>query len=689
MADTFPRQWARTQRLTLGEPRTISVAGKHVVFLRSTSGSDATNALWVMDVESGVERIVADPRMFATLATNESAEERSRRERAREGAGGIVSYSLDDAGERATFIHGGRLYVSSLVDGITREIPIPDTGTPYDARISGDGTLVAYCRNGAMCVTDLAGNESVIARDNDPNVSWGVAEFIAAEEIGRQRGHWWSPDSRALAITRVDVGPVKRTHIADPARPDVPPTEHRYPFAGTANARVTLHVIRAGQERIEVLWDRYELPYLTRVVWSKSGLVIAVQSRDQRTLTFLRVDELTGVTTPMHIEHDPQWVELVAGSPIVLDDSRLVWCGERNGVRAIIVDGIPITPADLQVRSLIGHDEHHITFTANELSRPTALHVMNVNLTTHSLERITSGDGVHQAAIGSGVTVVKSATLTAPRTTTTVHTATARHTIANNAEVSLVTPNVTLHRLGERGITTAIVLPTNHSGGKFPVLFDPYGGPHAQRVVESFQGFASAQWFADQGFVVVVADGRGTPARGSEWERAVHHDLATPVLEDQVAVLDALAEVCPKADLTRVGIKGWSFGGYLAALAVLKRPDRFHAAVAGAPVTDWRLYDTHYTERYLGHPTDNEAAYARTSLVDLAGQLSRPLLIIHGLADDNVLAAHSLQLSSALLEHGKAHEFLPLSGVTHMTPQDVVAENLLLHQLDFLKRSLA
>jgi dipeptidyl-peptidase-4 len=364
----------------------------------------------------------------------------------------------------------------------------------------------------------------------------------------------------------------------------------------------------------------------------------------------------------------------------------VAWCGERDGVRALIVDGLTLTPLNVQVRSIVGGNGTNIVCTANQLDDPTSLHVIEVNADTRELRWITTESGVHQAATGNGVVVIKSSTLNEPRTTTKV---VGGATIANNGETALVTPRVTMHRLGPRNIATAILMPTNHDGGKLPVLFDPYGGPHAQRVLSSFQGFASAQWFADQGFVVVVADGRGTPGRGSDWERAVYGDLATPVLDDQVAVLDALSDVCPQADLTRVGIKGWSFGGYLAALAVLRRPNRFHAAIAGAPVTDWALYDTHYTERYLGHPEQDPTNYSRTSLIELSSQLTRPLLLIHGLADDNVLAAHSLRLSSALLEHGKAHEFLPLSGVTHMTPQEVVAENLLLHQLAFLKRSLA
>jgi dipeptidyl-peptidase-4 len=244
-----------------------------------------------------------------------------------------------------------------------------------------------------------------------------------------------------------------------------------------------------------------------------------------------------------------------------------------------------------------------------------------------------------------------------------------------------------LHRYGDRRLPTAVLLPRDHDGSPLPVLLDPYGGPHTQMVIAARTGFALSQWFADQGFAVLVIDGRGTPGRGSEWERAVHLDLATAVLEDQIDALHAAADEHP-LDLDRVAIRGWSFGGYLAALAVMRRPDVFHAAVAGAPVTEWRLYDTHYTERYLGDPSVDDTAYARSSLLPLASQLTRPLLLIHGLADDNVVAAHTLQLSSALLAAGKGHEVLPLVGVTHMTPQEVVAENILLHQLDFLKRSL-
>jgi dipeptidyl-peptidase-4 len=242
---------------------------------------------------------------------------------------------------------------------------------------------------------------------------------------------------------------------------------------------------------------------------------------------------------------------------------------------------------------------------------------------------------------------------------------------------------------GEREIRTALLLPSGDHPRPLPVLVDPYGGPGFQRVIRARDAFLQSQWLADQGFAVVVADGRGTPGRGAAWERAVHLDLAGPVLEDQVDALRATAEAKPGVlDLERVAIRGWSFGGYLAALAVIRRPDVFHAAIAGAPVTDWALYDTHYTERFLGTPQEQPDAYERSSVLADAARLQRPLLIVHGLADDNVVAAHSLRLSRALLEAGRPHRFLPLSGVTHMAPQEVVAENLLLLQVAFLREVL-
>lgn len=683
--DTFPRQHARTQRLTLGEPRnfTLSPDGARVVFARSASGSDPVNLLWSLDIESGEESCVFDPRSAAETNRDLTAEERRRRERAREGAGGVVAYACDTAVTVATTVLGGQLFAVDLMNGGARPLAV-DTGV-FDARPSPDGSVVAYTRGGRLFVSRLstshiAGDvERELAGDDDPNVTWGLAEFIAAEEMGRQRGYWWSPDGRCIAATRVDVSSVPVWHIADPANPATPAAEHRYPAAGATNADVSLWIVDVESSKR----TRVDLPaheYLNFVAWSGAGLIAQVQSRDQRTVTVVRIDPATGACTSIATDTDDAWIELVPGVPALQPNGALVTCGDR-GVRRILIDGNPVTPDHLQVRSIVSVGDE-IVFCANVVSTPWFQGVYSIGET--GLRTVAGGESVVSATYGGGRTVVRESSLSDPRASFRVLDG---PPIANHAETMLVSPNVRITEIA--GCAVAVVCPRDGSTGPLPVLFDPYGGPHAQRVVATQMAFATSQWFADQGFIVVVADGRGTPGRGAAFERAVQGDLAAPVLEDQVAVLDALASIEPRADLTRVAIRGWSFGGYLAALAVLRRPDKFHCAVAGAPVTDWSLYDTHYTERYLGLPSSHADNYHRTNLVAEASSLTRPLLLIHGLADDNVVAAHTLQLSSALLAAGCDHEVLPLSGVTHMTPQEVVAENLLLHQLAFIRRSLS
>jgi len=690
MTDTFPRQYARTQRLTLGEPRNIVVSpdGKRVLFLRSPAGNDTVNSLWLCHTERNTETCIADIRalLSGSKAENESAQERARRERAREGAAGIVSFSCDSDVHHAAFAVSGRLFVSDMHSAHEIEVINAAPGTMYDARISPDGKHIAYVRDSALFVCDMQGNEKCLTHESATDVTWGVAEFVAAEEMNRQRGYWWSPNSDALVVERVDNSPITQITIADPSQPTAEPQTRRYPFAGTNNARTSLHVIDLEACSTNITWDAETFEYLTSVQWNKAGLIMSVMSRDQKLLDIRKVYIATGESESLHVERDDKWVELVAGAPVLVTENSLLWCGERNGARAILLNNTAITPPHIQVRGIVNANAEHVTFSGNPLDQPQVLHAWRVNLANHELTQLTHDDGVHSVAIGGDTTVVRSATMHNPRSRTLVNN---HHELANNAEQSLLNVNVSFHLVGKRNISTAIVLPENHDGSALPVLFDPYGGPHAQRVVASSMAFTAAQWFANQGFCVVIADGSGTPGRGSEWEREVYHDLATTVLNDQIDVLAHLHEIAPCADTSRVAIRGWSFGGYLAALAVIRAPQLFHAAVAGAPVTEWKLYDTFYTERYLGNPAHDEQPYIASSLLHDAKNLTRPLLIIHGLADDNVLAAHSLELTTALLRAGKPHEFLPLVGVTHMTPQEVVAENLLLHQLDFLRRSLS
>ncbi|MEU5111314.1 alpha/beta fold hydrolase [Streptomyces longwoodensis] len=705
-SDSFPRRHARTQRFTLGAPRSFTVApdGSRVVFLRSHSGTDRANALWVLDPADGAERPAADPyALLGGAAEDLSAEERARRERSREGGAGIVAYATDRAVELASFALSGRLFAADLRAGTARELPV--AAPVIDPRPSPDGRHVAYVCGGALRVvgSDGEGDRVLAGPDQEPGpagggtVSYGLAEFVAAEEMDRSRGFWWSPRSDRLLVARVDDTPVRRWWIADPAHPERDPQHVPYPAAGTPNADVRLLVVGLDGARTEVVWDRQRYPYLARVHWSAAGApLLLVQARDQRSQLYLAVDPDTGSTRMVHADEDPVWLDLFAGVPCWSPSGNLVRIADEGGVRVLAVGERPLTGAQLHVRAVldVGADDVLVTASAGpDAERPETgeVHVYRVN--ELGWERVSQEPGVHAAVRSGRVTVLVSAALDRPGSRVQVlRDGKPAATVASHAVDPGLTPRVTLTEGGARRIPCAVLMPTDYPGDtSLPVLLDPYGGPHGPRVVAAHNAHLTSQWFADQGFAVVVADGRGTPGRSPGWEKAVHRDF-TVSLDDQVEALQDLAERYP-LDLSRVAIRGWSYGGYLAALAVLRRPDVFHAGVAGAPVTDWRLYDTHYTERYLGDPATDAEAYARSSLVtddglSDAAEPHRPLMIVHGLADDNVVVAHSLRLSSALLAAGRPHEVLPLSGVTHMTPQEQVAENLLLLQVDFLRRAL-
>lgn len=690
MTESFPRQQARTRRFTLGAPRnfTVSEDGSRLVFLRAKSGDDPTTCVWTADTGSGEQRLFVDPTEILAAGSTEElpVAEKARRERARESAAGVVSYAVGGSdGNLVSFALAGRPYVVDLETGqITEDTQA--TGGAFDVRVDPTGTRVAYVSDEALRVWELSdGSDRELISEATPDVTWGSAEFVAGEEMGRTSGYWWSPDGDSLLVSRVDVSPVSVWFLADPTEPAAEPRAMRYPAAGTANAVVGLAIVETDGSRIDVDWagDRWE--YLADVRWSSgAGLHLVVQTRDQRTWGLLTVDPATGSIASVHEITDDIWVELVPGTPAWWD-SKLVTVEEAGGSRQLVVDGEPVSGSDLWVRRVIGEFLGGIVFTAS--SDPTEVHVFR--WTPAGVEQLTSEPGVHDASVGGATMVTTSSVLTSPRRRFSVSSGAHTFELDDLSESANLDVSVEMLSTEALGIRAAVLFPATDDGSQLPVLLDPYGGPHAQRVLASYNAFTASQWFADRGFVVIVADGRGTPARGGDWERSIYGDLATLALDDQIAALEHVEQRHPgRLDMSRVAIRGWSFGGYLAALAVMRRPDVFKAAVAGAPVTDWRLYDTHYTERYLGHPDIDPENYERSSLLTMAPSLDRPLMLIHGLADDNVVAAHTLQLSRALLHHGRPHEVLPLAGVSHMTPQEEVAENLLLLQIEFLRRSL-
>jgi dipeptidyl-peptidase-4 len=420
-ADTFPRQHARTQRFTLGAPRdiTVSADGERVMFLRSSSGTDPVNALWVLDVADGTQRLVGDPLMLLSGGTDDDLPpmERARRERSREGAGGITSYATDGAGKVAAFALGGRMFVAGLLTGLARSLDV--AGPVFDPRPDPTARRVAYVSGRLLCIGELNGTWRVLA-GGDPaeadTVSWGSADFIAAEEMHRFRGYWWSPDGSTIAACRVDTSPVDEWVIADPANPDRPAKTVRYPSAGTNNATVSLHLLGLNGSRTDVDWDHEFFPYISSVEWTRAGLIMAVQARDQRGTMTLKVDQITGETEVLAHDDDDAWVELVPGVPRLLPDGTLVSAADRDGARRLMVNNQSVTPVDLQVRAVLEADGESILFQANPIDDSTSLHVWR---RTHdgTLTALIDEPGIHTLTERGGTSVARSATLDEPGAT--------------------------------------------------------------------------------------------------------------------------------------------------------------------------------------------------------------------------------------------------------------------------------
>ena len=782
--------------------------GSRALFLRSDGSEDTVTSLWMSVIDengNASEMLLADPRTLLADADAEDvpAEERARRERAREGGSGIVGYSTDASGNRVTFTINGQLFLTDIAVGVTRAIAIgEDELKPVlNPRISPDGQHVMYTTGTYLVNVDLAdtafdtafGDDdceigdaiSVVASiPQDGEWKIGLAEFAAGEEMDRYDGFWWSPDSKYVLFETYDESPEPIWHLSDPANPANPARSNRYPQALTANANVQLTLLELGFDSDnccygaianEVQWDHETYEYLAAVSWTSGHEpIILVQDRLQQHDQVLAIHvgepiatmrdaengftddegdqvetfsiaipeyaegERPGSTRVLEKHSNAYWLDLIHGTPAFTPNGRLI-CAMNDmdaDTNRLTVDGVPFTPAGLQVREVLNVTDDDVLCvvqrTPELLPDDSLPFLWRSNAADHDArsfdvvsirydgtwEPLTYAPGQWtMSRAGNGCVVtgrgMDDATVQMQHCMNIVTTdengtdvaSMVVSPIENHAETPGFTPNVHFTRLGERGLYTAIVLPSASSeyahADTLPVLMKPYGGPGFQQVVENQSFYWDAQWWADQGYIVVTADGRGTTGRGPKWDRAIYETMKSVTLEDQVDAVRALPEALatlaaqenkessettiPQPDLNRVAMIGWSYGGFLSALAVLEAPETFAAACAGAPPTDWTLYDTHYTERYLGL---DPAVYERNSIISDAPQLDRPLMLIHGFADDNVTIAHSLRLSQALMAAGRKHTFLPLTGITHMTNDETVAENLLILQRDFLAEAL-
>ena len=717
----FLREFGETRGFTLGRPSRIRLtpSGDTVFFLRSGERT-AAHHLYELDVASGRERLLlraADVLAGADEAV--SPEEQARRERRRITDSGFTELHMDGAGRRLLLPLSGGFVLLDRTSASWRRLPAPPGEHPaLDGRFAPGGGRLAFVCGGnlhVLALVDPAAAPRPLTSGASEDRFFGLPEFVAQEEMGRHEGYWWSPDGRRLVYAEVEQSAVERFTIADPARPERAPLFFRYPRPGRKNASVRLWLSAVlddsaaeGDGPVRVRWDEERYPYLARVLWDAPGapLSILVQTRDQREVVLLTVDERTGQCSPLMAEQDEAWVNLDGDLPRWLPGGAgLLWASERGGGRTLELR----RPDGALDRELLGPEQGflqlaHVGPDGRSLKvvmgDAVFSRIETFDLVSGTRRPLTEGQGEHQAvfsADGGTAVITRTALDALPESRVVRGGGAPGPVLAAQAATPAFRARVQLVQLSaqqetgqqqtevEPGFNAVVIRPADfQSGRRYPVVLHVYGGPHSLMVKADERAFLLDQWIADHGIIVVSLDNRGTPRRGRSWERIIKGALGDIPLQDQVSGLLALGRRLPELDLQRVGIYGWSFGGYLSALALLRRPDIFQVAVAGAPVVDWRDYDTHYTERYLDDPATAESDYDRASLLTYAAQLSRPLLLVHGTADDNVYFFHSLKLAEALVRAGRPFDFLPLPRVTHQVGDPLLRERLWRRMVDYL-----
>jgi dipeptidyl-peptidase-4 len=674
---------AATRDSSLGAPRHPEPTpdGRSVLYLRS-GPRDTRQRLYRFDLATGAEAELAAP---DAVSETLSAAEKARRERARMTLAGITDVALSRDGATALITQADRLARVATATGETVAVPGAGWIAP---RLSPDGSHVAAVRDNDLHVVDLAtGQDRQITRGGGDTLSHGLAEFAAAEELDRADGAWWSPDGATLLYEEADTAAVEPHFIADPEHPTVPPSAFRYPRAGTVNARVRLGLVaRDGGETRWVDWDGDAYPYLGRVTWSEGHLSLVVLNRAQTEERVLAVDTATGHAATLLTEADPAWLDLDPlprqggrGLPDWLPDgSGFLWAGERDGVWRLELrhaDGSPdrvLAPglAFLAVADLdaAGGSATIVAATADRLG--TALH--RVSLASGAATPIAAEPGLHDASFAeAGHALMVDRFAGADGTAAAlVRAADGRvlATLPSRAEPPRAMPAPEFTTAGPLGLDAVLLRPAAATPGeRYPVVLSVYAGPTVKMVERAPRHYLDDQCLADHGFIVVSLDGRGTPGRGRDWERATRGNLIDLPLQDQVDGLRALGQRTPEMDLSRTGVTGWSFGGYFTAMATIRRPDVFAVGVAGAPVVDFADYDTAYTERYLGTPEADPDGYRASDVLTYAAALQRPLLLMHGLTDDNVYFENTVKLTQALIAAGRPYDLLLLPG-THLLP---------------------
>jgi dipeptidyl-peptidase 4 len=643
----------------------FSPDGKTLAFLHSRDGSLARE-LWGLDVATGGRRILFAPPDPGATEENVSREEALRRERQRLLATGVTHYAWAEEGDTLLVPLRGELWV--VTGGKQTSVA---QGT-IDPHLSRDGTKVAFVRDGDLQVVDIAsGEEKRLTRDAQPGVTNGLAEYAAQEEMGRSTGFWWSRDGKWIAYEQADERHIPLFQIPHWGTDVLSVEEHRYPFAGGANAKVRLGVI--STDGGPTTWmDLDDAEYLARVAWHPDGrLFVQLQTRDQRRLELRAYDPRTGKGTTLLVETSTYWVNLHHDLRFVPTTGEFLWASERTGFKQLYLyegDGTlvrAVTRGDWPVDAVCGFDPvgRRVAFTAGR--QPVEKQVFQAGLEAGEPVPLTPDPGFHDAVFSRDLKTwvdrhesldrAPSLTLRGPQRE--IHPATL-------PTIDLVRPELFSFR--NRAGTLLQGMLYKPAKMPAPLVVAVYGGPGVQMVQDSWTNRVDlrAQYLAKLGFAVMKVDNRGSSRRGLEFEGAIAERMGTVEVDDQVdGVRHAQAKGWVDGD--RVGVYGWSYGGYLTLMCLLKAAEVFKVGVAGAPATHWDGYDTHYTERYMRRPQDNPAGYREGSVIEHVGKLRGKLLLVHGMVDENVHFRHTTRLIQALSKAGRPYDLLAFPEERH------------------------
>jgi dipeptidyl-peptidase-4 len=678
----------------------VSPDGSRITYLQGKAREKDRLDLWEYNLHDKEARLLVDSTLLAPQTQVLSDEEKGRRERQRTASlSGIVEYSFSPSGSALLFPLAGELYYYPLRQGQAASAElIPTRGAVTDPKVSPDGGRVAYVRDQNLYVYDLTTKqERVLTEDGGGPIKNGMAEFVAQEEMDRSTGYWWAPDGAHIAFARVDETPIKVTERFEISADNVATYAQRYPAAGGPNAQVTLGIadVHTGAVTWIDMGDDKDI-YLARVDWLPDGKTLGIQreSRDQRRLDLLFADSGTGKTRKVLTETSDSWIELNHELTFLKKTPEFIWGSSRDGYVHLYLYGLdgrlrrqltagPWNVDDFRARAIKAVDEkHRVLYFTGTAKSPLERHLYSVSLDTGDPSlphRITQEDGLHAVSMSpDSHFYVDSFSSTLQPGQVSLHAADGRRLawlLENKLDATHAdAPYLADNSIPEFGTLTAadgqtlyyrLYKPVHFDASKrYPAIVDVYGGPGVQRVLDTWTGSSFTQILTRAGFVVFQLDNRGSASRGTAFQAPIQGKLGEIEVADQVQGARWLGAQ-PFVDPARIGVWGWSYGGYMTLMLLFKAPDVFRAGISGAPVTDWTLYDTHYTERYLGRPQDNAEGYEASGVLPYAKHLEGKLLVMHGMADDNVLFLNSTKLFRRLQDLGKPFDVMVYPGAKH------------------------